>query len=116
MRAGARAGPGRRTRRTAMDRRAGEAAAIEARYADTFDPTPGPTAAGLLPTAANGGASGPGRSGVIAAPGGPPPVIRSVREAARSLSVLGEVDVLVCGGGPAGTAAAIAAAREGART
>ena len=30
--------------------------------------------------------------------------------------VIAEVDVLVCGGGPAGTAAAIAAARQGART
>ncbi|MFO8078983.1 MAG: FAD-dependent oxidoreductase [Armatimonadota bacterium] len=40
----------------------------------------------------------------------------TVRETARELPVIGEVDVLVCGGGPAGTAAAIAAARAGART
>ena len=32
------------------------------------------------------------------------------------LPVTADVDVLVCGGGPAGFAAAIAAAREGART
>lgn len=37
-------------------------------------------------------------------------------EAARETPVVGEYDVLVCGGGPAGTAAAIAAARAGART
>ncbi|WP_158564172.1 FAD-dependent oxidoreductase [Jiangella anatolica] len=39
-----------------------------------------------------------------------------VREEARELPVLADVDVLVCGGGPAGTAAAIAAARNGSKT
>lgn len=39
-----------------------------------------------------------------------------VTEPARDIPVVAEVDVLVCGGGPAGTAAAIAAGRAGART
>lgn len=39
-----------------------------------------------------------------------------VGEAARSVPVVDDVDVLVCGGGPAGIAAAVAAARAGART
>ena len=39
---------------------------------------------------------------------------RSVKEAARETPVLAETDVLVVGGGPAGTAAAIAAGRLGA--
>ncbi len=37
-----------------------------------------------------------------------------VTEPARDTPVIAEVEVVVCGGGPAGTAAAIAAAREGA--
>lgn len=41
---------------------------------------------------------------------------RTITEAAREIPVIAEVDVLVAGGGPAGIAAAIAAAREGART
>jgi hypothetical protein len=40
----------------------------------------------------------------------------TVREAARDIPVHAECDVLVVGGGPAGTAAAIAASRLGART
>jgi hypothetical protein len=40
----------------------------------------------------------------------------SILEPAREIPVVDEVDVLVAGGGPAGTAAAIAAARTGART
>lgn len=42
--------------------------------------------------------------------------MRTYREGARDLPVSGETDVLVCGGGPAGVAAAIAAARAGVRT
>ncbi len=38
------------------------------------------------------------------------------REPARDVPVLGTWDVLVCGGGPAGCAAALSAARHGART
>ncbi len=38
------------------------------------------------------------------------------REAARYIPVVEETDVVVCGGGPAGIAAALAAARTGART
>ena len=40
----------------------------------------------------------------------------SVAEPARETPVAGEYDVVVCGAGPAGTAAAIAAARSGAKT
>ena len=41
---------------------------------------------------------------------------KQVREPAREVPVVEEADVIVCGGGPAGSAAAIAAARAGART
>jgi len=44
------------------------------------------------------------------------PTGKIVREAAREVPVHAECDVLVVGGGPAGTAAAVAAARMGART
>jgi ribulose 1,5-bisphosphate synthetase/thiazole synthase len=42
--------------------------------------------------------------------------MRTVTEPAREVPVLLETDVLVCGGGPAGVGAALAAARTGART
>ena len=42
--------------------------------------------------------------------------MRTIAESARDIPVLGEWDVVVCGGGPAGCAAAISAARHGART
>jgi hypothetical protein len=45
-----------------------------------------------------------------------PPTGLVVREAARDIPVHATCDVLVVGGGPAGTAAAVAAARMGART
>ena len=38
------------------------------------------------------------------------------REPAREIPVADETEVIVCGGGPAGFAAAVAAARTGART
>ena len=41
---------------------------------------------------------------------------KTLMEPARSLPVAGEYDVIICGGGPAGAAAAIAAGRNGART
>lgn len=42
--------------------------------------------------------------------------MRRIEEAARSVPVLAETDVLVVGGGPGGLAAALAAAREGVET
>jgi NADPH-dependent 2,4-dienoyl-CoA reductase/sulfur reductase-like enzyme len=42
--------------------------------------------------------------------------MNDITEPARRTPVAGEVDVLVAGGGPAGIAAALAAARQGART
>ena len=46
----------------------------------------------------------------------PLPAPGAIREPARDLPVVGNADVVVCGGGPAGVAAALAAARKGAKT
>jgi hypothetical protein len=40
----------------------------------------------------------------------------TILEPAREIEILAEADVVVCGGGPAGVGAALAAARQGART
>ena len=42
--------------------------------------------------------------------------MRMINEPGRALPVIGEWDVIICGGGPAGVSAAIAAARGGAKT
>ena len=60
-------------------------------------------------------------SGLIAAPVAIPgraqnAQAETVHEASRKVPVAGSPDVLVCGGGPAGIAAALTAARSGART
>jgi ribulose 1,5-bisphosphate synthetase/thiazole synthase len=90
---------------------------IQMKYEDSFIPQPGTTQAGLVRTASNGGSVGPGGSGVIEVNDtGIKPSILSLREGARDIPVLGEVDVLVCGGGPGGIGASVAAARTGAKT
>lgn len=87
------------------------------KYEDTYIPSHGPVQVRLETTASNGGLEGEGRSGVIRSKGEPVTSrIQSIVEVSHTLPVLGEVDVLVCGGGPAGTAAAIAAARSGVKT
>ena len=90
---------------------------LQIKYDNTYIPHSGPAQARLIETASNGGCEGEGRSGVLTPQDKiPSPSIRTISEAEHALPVLGEVDVLVCGGGPAGTAAAIAAARTGANT
>ena len=90
---------------------------IQVRYGDTNLPHPGPVQSRLIETASNGGQKGEGRSGVMIATQDPHRNdIRTLIEAEHTLTVLDEVDVLICGGGPAGTAAAISAARTGAKT
>ena len=64
--------------------------------------------AGLGTTAVLGGRWGRAAE----APAGP----GMLNEPARELPVAGEADVIVCGAGPAGVAAAVAAARRGAKT
>jgi ribulose 1,5-bisphosphate synthetase/thiazole synthase len=83
-------------------------------------PAAGPTLAGLFDTPSNSAGAmlveaGTGGSGIR-----PPEAMReplgTVLEGPRRIPVIADVDVLVCGGGPAGTAASIAAARHGATT
>ena len=56
-----------------------------------------------------------GAPGLLAADGAAAPA-GSVQEPARAITVSGSFDVVVCGGGPAGVAAAVSSARKGART
>ena len=89
---------------------------LQIKYEDTFIPSRGRVQSRLESTASNGGYQGNGRSGVIRSTGESVTTgMRSIVEASHRLPVLDEVDVLVCGGGPAGSAAAIAAARSGAK-
>jgi len=55
-------------------------------------------------------------AGVAAAPPAAATAAKSIREPAHETPVVEACDVIVCGGGPAGATAAIAAARAGART
>jgi hypothetical protein len=68
------------------------------------------TAAGPLTVA------GPGSGGQQAAKPAATKTPRLVAEPARQVPVVADADVVVCGGGPAGVAAAVAAARVGAKT
>jgi flavin-dependent dehydrogenase len=58
----------------------------------------------------------PAASGAMSSEPAAAPNERAIEEPARTTPVAAEADVVVCGGGPAGTAAAIAAARSGAKT
>jgi hypothetical protein len=69
---------------------------------------------GFLKAAAAGAAISPA---ACAGPGAaPPPQAGVYRQPAADVPVVEEADVVVCGAGPAGVAAAIAAARAGAKT
>ena len=43
-------------------------------------------------------------------------MMKTIREEARNIPIIEEADVVVCGGGPAGIVASVAASRSGART
>lgn len=88
---------------------------LEIKTLDSGRLSSGTTQDGLERTASSGGSSPAGGSGVTRTPQWMP-TLGTVATPASELPVLDSVDVLVCGGGPAGTAAAIASARGGART
>ncbi len=88
---------------------------LEVRTFDSGRLSSGTTQDGLVRTASSGGTTSAGGSGVLPTPAWSP-TMGSVTMAASELSILDSVDVLICGGGPAGTGAAISAARGGART
>lgn len=71
------------------------------------------TMAGAAVIAAGGCSSLPFKPDATSATGGPK---ASFRESARNVPLHEDCDVIVCGGGPAGFAAALTAARAGART
>ena len=66
----------------------------------------------LRSPAATGRRSSRGESGRT----GEEPIMKHIVEPAREVEIVEEADVVVAGGGPAGIAAAVAAARRGART
>lgn len=78
---------------------------------------PGAEPAGTSPHVADA----PSRHGEAAGPSNPTGAAaqlgaNTLREPAREVPIVDSAEVVVCGGGPAGVAAAIAAARQGART
>ncbi len=93
---------------------------VEIRYGHRRLPAEGTALKGLFDTPSNsrwrGAVIDETQTSGISSPTLMTAPLGTVVENSRELPVLASVDVLVCGGGPAGTAAATAAARHGAST